>query len=289
MMWTIRGKKWDGSNFLEELQTENEKKYFQVIDEQLASLKTIIPGISTADFEAIGKAIAATAKKNLASRGKTERELLDGNWLAIQDLYQLALKGDMAAALSLWHSQSDEMRLHLTLHFWELFEKGKFDASVWGSILRESWSQGKIGSLLLEAKIPVAILSSMFRKADLKTLMSERGEHRKFSALPQRVAIWRGTEPTAHHKVNGLSWTLNRDYAEWFALRHHKVVSRPDRAGLLIQAEVPKTAVMAYFKTEFEIVVDPTMTETIEVKAQEQVNSDLAKLVEIRRRLGIDK
>jgi hypothetical protein len=69
-------------------------------------------------------------------------------------------------------------------------------------------------------------------------------------SLPDTVKVWRGIR---HRKsFNGLSWTLDRDKAVWFANR----LRNGRQKSLLIEGEVNKKDVLAYFagRDESEIV-----------------------------------
>jgi ribosomal protein L22 len=79
-----------------------------------------------------------------------------------------------------------------------------------------------------------------------------RSERVRLAKLPEIVTVWRGVS----HKdaVEGLSWTLRRDKAEWFARR-----SAHGKKPLLAKGSIIKSAVFAYFsgRKEAEIVLDP--------------------------------
>lgn len=288
MRWTIQRKKWDSDNFLGELRAENRQNASSSVGAYLESLKAMSPGISAEELDSLKKSVTSFLRKGVARSGKTDKQLVEERWRAVIASYDAAVAGGADEALSLWTSQSDAIRLRMALHFWELFENGILTASVWSTVLRETWLRGKRGCLLLEAKISPTTLSTMFRSADRKVLMAERGEHRKFTMLPKEVVIWRGTAPSANHKTNGLSWTINKEYAEWFALRHPKIVSKVDKSGLLIKASVPKSSVLAYFKSEFEVVVDPTLIDTLDIKEQKAIRASAARRDELHRLLGIN-
>lgn len=74
-------------------------------------------------------------------------------------------------------------------------------------------------------------------------------ERAKLAALPDTFTIYRGAEPR-HRK--GLSWTIDREKAEWFARRFQ-------RGGKVYSATARKVDVIAYFdcRGESEIVIDP--------------------------------
>lgn len=67
--------------------------------------------------------------------------------------------------------------------------------------------------------------------------------------LPDTFVVYRGLQENAQE--DGLSWTLSKNVAEWFA-------SRFENHGEIIKKMVHKTEVIAYFndRDEEEIVLD---------------------------------
>lgn len=87
-----------------------------------------------------------------------------------------------------------------------------------------------------------------FRTADKAKVMEEE-EYRAFCALPDEITVYRGVKPNG--KIKALSWTLNKDRAEWFA-------NRFESDGCVYRAVIKKEDVLAYFscRNEEEIVLD---------------------------------
>lgn len=77
-------------------------------------------------------------------------------------------------------------------------------------------------------------------------------ERKALRDLPTSIPIWRGVQH--RDAISGMSWTINRDKAIWFAKRWS------GQNPLLIEATILKKDVLAYFssRNESEIVVDPT-------------------------------
>lgn len=73
-------------------------------------------------------------------------------------------------------------------------------------------------------------------------------------SLPEIVTLWRGSAPS---RRNGMSWSLDRAQAEWFANRW---VETSDERGVLYRIQIPREYVLARFATrsENEVVVDTT-------------------------------
>ena len=106
-------------------------------------------------------------------------------------------------------------------------------------------------------------LVSMFRDADLATLMDEE-EYAQFHELEDTVTVYRGVTTHNAKNVKALSWTLNRETAEWFAHRF-------DEDGTVYEAQIDKKHILALFncRNESEIIVDPKYLTDI-TEAQEQ-------------------
>lgn len=93
------------------------------------------------------------------------------------------------------------------------------------------------------------------REGRSKYFMDE-DEQKVFKALPAEVEVYRGY---AHDGASeGLSWSLNKERAEWFAKR---LVHRPEEKPRLVSGKVKKQHVLAYLngRQEEEIVVMPEL------------------------------
>ena len=82
-----------------------------------------------------------------------------------------------------------------------------------------------------------------FRKAHKSNLMT-KNELRKFEELPEKVKIYRGISYYNNSKI-ALSWTLSKDRAERFANRFNE-------AGKVVEKEVDKNTILAYFEYDEE-------------------------------------
>ncbi len=92
-----------------------------------------------------------------------------------------------------------------------------------------------------------------------------------FDGLPDRLTIYRGcsTEEIAGG-VFGLSWTLSRDVAEFFAWRY----GAPDTSRVVVRTEITRAQALAYFSAttgEREIITDVTAgpSQPVEIIARE--------------------
>lgn len=106
-------------------------------------------------------------------------------------------------------------------------------------------------------------LLSLFRSVDPQMLMDEE-EYELFRSLDDVVTIYRGVTSYNAQNVKALSWTLNRDTAEWFAHRFGE-------QGTVYEAQIPKEHICSIFlgRNEAEVIVDPKHLQNI-APAQEQ-------------------
>lgn len=92
----------------------------------------------------------------------------------------------------------------------------------------------------------------LFKASDPEILMSEN-ERKILKSLPDEITIYRGiSEPNKKIKmdqIRAMSWTTNLDTAKWFAQRW------TDK-GKVYESTIKKDAILAYFSSEYETVVD---------------------------------
>ncbi len=106
-------------------------------------------------------------------------------------------------------------------------------------------------------------MAELFKLADPKALMDAE-EYAQFQQLPDTVTIYRGVTSFNAKRVKALSWTLNKDTAEWFA-------NRFGEKGAVYQAQIKKEHIFALFngRNESEVIVDPKYLKGI-APAQQQ-------------------
>lgn len=94
-------------------------------------------------------------------------------------------------------------------------------------------------------------LLALFRSVSPSLLM-DKEELQVYEELPDLVTVYRGVTPYNAKMVKGLSWTLDRDTAEWFAHRYRS-------HGQVYQAQIEKAHIHAIFlgRNEAEVIVDP--------------------------------
>lgn len=107
-------------------------------------------------------------------------------------------------------------------------------------------------------------LVSLFMATDPALLMSEE-DYQQFKDLDDVVTVYRGVTSVNANNVKALSWTLDRDTAEWFAHRFGE-------SGTVYEAQIRKEHIYAYFsgRNESEVIIDPKhLTEITQVQAME--------------------
>jgi hypothetical protein len=164
-------------------------------------------------------------------------------------------KAAIEAAEMLWISKEDpERRVFCMDCFYEVEQGGLVGPRAFGRVLRLSWIRGKTGSLLTNPywqKLSHAEIEEMFDATTPQYLMTphERSFLRK---LPDEITAFRGCKNcTLTEAQLGISWTLDKACAAWFATRFGL-----SGESMCIEATIPKKYVLAYFAgSEREIVV----------------------------------
>ena len=104
----------------------------------------------------------------------------------------------------------------------------------------------------------------MFKGCSKQSLMNE-DELEVYKNLPNKIDIFRG-ESSGEYRM-GMSWTLKKSKAEWFANRWSKD-DGSDSDGIVYSATVDKSRILAYFESEEEVVLDPFVFEDGEAMLQ---------------------
>ena len=114
-----------------------------------------------------------------------------------------------------------------------------------------------------DVNVPKATLLRWFKKADKKFLMDDK-ESKALVSFPEIITVYRGV--CAKQYREGLSWTLDKDKAEWFAKRF----SYDNAVVVVYECQVPKSAVLAFFDgREKEIILDYNCLKNCVVKEYE--------------------
>lgn len=98
-----------------------------------------------------------------------------------------------------------------------------------------------------DVNVSTSMAARWFRQADKKALMNN-DEYEVYSELPETFTVYRGVTPG--HNPDGMSWTRERDKAEWFANRFGE--------GYILKGTAKKEDVLAFFsrRSEEEIVIE---------------------------------
>lgn len=127
--------------------------------------------------------------------------------------------------------------------------KEYLDARMMAKALASRWQQ--LEYISNNVVVNTQELLRWFRFADKKELMDEE-EYQKFLNLPEEVTIYRGVSGYNRKYKKAVSWTLNKEQAEWFAERWGNDEQE------VWKVTVPKKCVLCYFTYEDEVIVDLT-------------------------------
>lgn len=116
-------------------------------------------------------------------------------------------------------------------------------------ILADTWIRSENPNC--DTNVSKSKLISMFKQADPHELMLE-DELRQYEELNDTVTVYRGVTSHNAKNIKALSWTLDREKAEWFAHRFNE-------DGTVYEAEIDKQHILALFngRNESEVIVDP--------------------------------
>ena len=130
--------------------------------------------------------------------------------------------------------------LYLSLAFPYLIKKERSE------IMHEVWIS--VENINGNINVSQMEILKMLRKCNPKYLMGQ-DNFKVYENLPDTFTVYRGLQENAQE--DGLSWTLSKDVAEWFA-------SRFENDGEIIERKIYKSEVIAYFndRDEEEIVLD---------------------------------
>ena len=158
--------------------------------------------------------------------------------------------GAVEAAEDLWCAMGDPGRREfLWWCYWHMNVVGRRPFS---RVLGQTWTRPKTTSLRGWG-FPYLDIVKMFDHASPDALM-EPEDLAVFNQLPAEIVAYRGVAGvTVGQAKRGMSWTLNREEAEWFAERDEDLGS-----PMVLEATICKPNVLAVFNDpEREIVVRP--------------------------------
>ncbi len=122
-------------------------------------------------------------------------------------------------------------------------------------ILADAWIRSENPNM--DANVTKSDLVEMFQQSDKDILMSD-DERRLLESFGETVTVHRGVTSYNAKNVKALSWTTDKERAEWFAHRFGE-------CGTVYRAQIRKRNILAFFigRNESEIVLNPSGLEQI--------------------------
>ena len=114
-------------------------------------------------------------------------------------------------------------------------------------ILKTFWKH--VEYINTDSSIRTSMIKKWFKRAHKDKLMSEK-ELEVYNNLPETVTIYRGVTSYNNKKKKAVSWTLDREVAEWFANRFDT------NTGEVWEQNVNKDQILCYFEEEDEVIVE---------------------------------
>ena len=142
------------------------------------------------------------------------------------------------------------------------FARNSLSEKDFAGILADAWIRTEAPNN--DPNLSKKDLLSRFKATDPALLMDE-DDYRCFTDLDDVVTVYRGVTSMNEKNVKALSWTLDRETAEWFAHRFGE-------SGTVYEAQIQKKHIYAFFsgRNESEVIVDPKhLTEITQVQTME--------------------
>lgn len=118
------------------------------------------------------------------------------------------------------------------------------------AIVRAVWQETEYVNA--GVNVPRQKFVRLFKECGKEALM-DKEELEQLDALPNHVTIYRGVASGKEKSAKSISWTLDPAVAKRFA--EHKLPGRSN--GKVFTTTVPKTAILALFSDESEVLVNP--------------------------------
>lgn len=147
---------------------------------------------------------------------------------------------------------------------WEMFEllvsKGGMTSKKYNDYLRDAWTTG----------IGTGRAFFYFLMADPELIMDKK-ERNALDKMPDVVTLYRGCSKNELNEEEGntlgISWTTNREVAEFFAFRFGYDENKP---RVVVSCEVPKGEILAYFgEPEFECICLGICADNVRIETEE--------------------
>lgn len=135
------------------------------------------------------------------------------------------------------------------------FAKPYLSKADLSELLADAWTRAENPNM--DVNVTKAELVKMFKESDREVLMTLE-ERIRLSELADKLTIYRGVTTFNAKNIKALSWTVDRQKAEWFAHRYGE-------SGTVYKTEIDKAKVLAYFihRGESEIIVNTKDLNTI--------------------------
>jgi len=121
------------------------------------------------------------------------------------------------------------------------------------NMLGQCWTEEENPNMDVNVKLPTVI--DWFKAANKSMMMSEE-DYAHYRNLPDVLTLYRGV--SVGHVDLGLSWTEDKEKAEWFQHRFDDFKKEGNQESHMLTITCPKTHVLAYFnsRNEDEVVLD---------------------------------
>lgn len=129
------------------------------------------------------------------------------------------------------------------------YTKDFYSIKDYGEWLSYIWTNSE--SPNNDVNCSISEITKWFKAVPIQMLMNEE-ELKTYNLLPETLTVYRGVARERNPK--GISWTNNKEKAEWFAHRF----DNNDYTGYIYEAEIKKSEILAYYSRmeEYEIVVN---------------------------------
>lgn len=159
-----------------------------------------------------------------------------------------------------WYQVNKLVIFELAMFVWAGFKAGKYSADTWATVFSTAWQSGSRG-MMAGVKLSQLQVIEFFKAAPMHRIHSAaefEGEdlNAEYASLPDAIELYRGVSTGIDHFENGFSWTRDLQEAVNFAAMNCQ--NKKEIPGI-VTAIVPKTAVLAMFSYEGEVVIDPTV------------------------------
>lgn len=170
--------------------------------------------------------------------------------LALQDTQE-----SMARAVEIFSPLPDRWKCQMAADHWE-HNGGDFPHGyLWGVLVKECWQRGKYHGALLQTIADTDELVKMFSVAHLDGLYYQDPEGRQRHDTWTARTVYRGGRGDPEAVASGMSWTLDREKAQWFADNYWRP---PLGQPVVVERQVSNRDLLATWSYECEVVARPS-------------------------------